>query len=307
VSFLLIALGVVLLYFGGDLLVKYASRLALRLGISALVVGLTVVAFGTSAPEIAATLASALAGAPDIAIGNVVGSNIANVGLILGLAAVIYPLRGSPRFMRRELPAMIASGLLLVPVFWSGVVGRLEGAALLALLGAYLFVLFRTDPGSAAEEGAAAAVRTPIWRSALFIALGIALLVVGARALVTGAVDLARAFGISEAVIGLTLVAFGTSLPELASSVAAAARRQGDIILGNVIGSNIFNVLAVLGVTAVIAPIPVNLARVQLDLGVMIGFSVLVLLFMLAGRRLGRVRGALLLLAYAGYLGWLFI
>lgn len=303
-SVLLIVLGVALLYLGGELLVRYALALALRLGISALVVGLTVVAFGTSAPELAATLASALAGAPEIAIGNVVGSNIANIGLILGLAALIYPLKSRPQFLRREVPLMIASGLLLVPLFWDGRVGRLEGGLLIALLLGYLLLLGRTDAELATPESVKGA---PLWRSLLAIALGIVLLVAGARALVAGAVALARGLGVSETVIGLTLVALGTSLPELASSLVAATRRQGDIILGNMIGSNVFNVLAVLGLTGLITTIPVNVALIRSDLAVMVAFSLAVLALMLAGRRLGRVAGALLLAGYGAYLAWLFV
>ena len=309
---LFVVVGVALLYYGGELLVNNAVRLAGRLKISSLVVGLTVVAFGTSAPELAATLAATVQGLPELALGNVVGSNIANVGLILGLTALLYPLQSSPSFVRRELPVMVGVGALLVPVLWDGVVGRVEGALLLLLLGGYLFYLLKLEPdtvqvGTPEAAGGEAADETPLWRSLLLIAVGVGLLVGGARLLVLGAVAIARAFGVPEAVIGLTLVAFGTSLPELASSVVAALRKETDIILGNIVGSNIFNVLAVLGVTALVTPVREDFARVAPDLVVMLAFSVALLPLMFARNRLGRLGGGLLLLAYVGYVAYLFV
>lgn len=319
-SYLLVFLGASLLYVGGELLVRNASQLARSFGLSSLVIGLTVVAFGTSSPELAATLVSTLSGAPEVAIGNVVGSNIANIGLILGLTALIYPLQGARAFVRRELPLMIGAGLLLFPLFWSGLISRLEGALLLALLTGYLWFQFRqadrdagslVDAGAVVSPGPAAelptAAQLPIWRAVLGAGLGVVLLVVGAQALVTGAVTIAQGFGVPERVIGLTLVALGTSLPELASSLVAALRREADLILGNIIGSNIFNVLAILGVTALVQPIPVDFASVTLDLWVMTGLSLLVLPFMLRRYRLGRVAGGLLLVLYGGYIGFLYL
>ena len=304
-NFLFVVLGVALLYFGGDLLVKNAVRLSARLGVSSLVVGLTVVAFGTSAPELAATLAAALQGLPELALGNIVGSNIANVGLILGLTALLYPLQGGPTFVRRELPIMVGVSALLAPVLWNGVVGRLEGALLLTFLGGYLFYLLKVEPDAA--QISAPDDEAPLWRSLLLVALGVALLVVGARLLVVGAAAIARAFGVPEAVIGLTLVAFGTSLPELASSIVAALRRETDIILGNIAGSNIFNILAVLGTTSLVTPVKEPFARVLPDLGVMLAFGVAVLLLMARRSRLGRGGGGVLLLAYLGYITYLFV
>ena len=336
-NLLFVILGVALLYYGGELLVNNAVRLAGRLNISSVVIGLTVVAFGTSAPELAATLAATLQGLPELALGNVVGSNIANVGLILGLTALLYPLESTPNFVRREVPIMLGVSALLVPVLWNGVVGRLEGALLLVVLGVYLFYLFKADnvaqvtapvtsapvtstpvtsapvtapdtsvPDVPAPATAAAEAETPLWRSLLFLTLGVGLLVVGARLLVVGAAALARAFGVPEAVIGLSLVAFGTSLPELASSAVAALRKETDIILGNIVGSNIFNVLAVLGVTALVTPVREPFVRAAPNLGVMLAFSAAVFLMMFRGSRLGRLGGGALLLAYVGYVGFLF-
>ena len=337
-NLLFVILGVALLYYGGELLVNNAVRLAERLNISSVVIGLTVVAFGTSAPELAATLAATLQGLPELALGNVVGSNIANVGLILGLTALLYPLESTPKFVRREVPIMLGVSALLVPVLWNGVVGRLEGALLLVVLGVYLFYLFKADnvaqvtapvtstpvtsapvtstpvtstpdtsvPDVPTPATVAAEAETPLWRSLLFLTLGVGLLVLGARLLVVGAAALARAFGVPEAVIGLSLVAFGTSLPELASSAVAALRKETDIILGNIVGSNIFNVLAVLGVTALVTPVREPFVHAAPNLSVMLAFSAAVFLMMFRGSRLGRLGGGALLFAYVGYVGFLF-
>ena len=308
-SVFFVLLGIVLLYLGGEFLVRNAVSLAARLGVSSLVIGLTVVAFGTSAPELAATLVSAFQGVPDIAIGNVVGSNIANVGLILGLTAAIYPLQASLQFIRREIPVTVAIGALLFPVMAGGLLGRIEGMILLALLGGYLWYLFRSDDPPLLEElepEVEPGALPPLWRSLLGVAVGVALLVFGARALVEGAVTIATSLGVPERVIGLTLVAFGTSLPELASSLVAALRREADLILGNIIGSNIFNVLAVLGATALIRPIPVDLAATWVDIAIMLAFSLVLLPMMTFGYRLGRKRGTTLVIAYAAYVVVLF-
>ena len=252
-----ILLGIGLLYFGGEWLVANASRLAQRLGWSPLVVGLTVVAFGTSSPELAAALAAVFAGSPTIVIGNVIGSNSANIGLILGLSALLRPIETEARFLRRELPFMIGTGILVFPLFHDGRLSRLEGLGLLALLAIYLGVLFRegeqpTSPEIEAEfEEETAQPAQPMAPTVLGIAAGTAMLVFGARFLVDGAVAIALWAGLSERVIGLTLVAFGTSLPELAACLVASHRGHGEIGLGNLVGSNVFNVLAVLGVTSV--------------------------------------------------------
>jgi cation:H+ antiporter len=312
IDLLLVAVGVALLWIGGESLISGATALARRLGMSPLVVGLTVVAFGTSAPELAATLAAALQGSPEVAFGNVVGSNIFNVGLILGVAALVFPLAARARFLRREMPFMIATSALLLPLVANGRIGRLEAVLLLALLGGYLWVLLRKDEESArvAEEFAQeyAEVEAPLWASVLRVAVGIGVLVVGAQVLVSGAVGIAREAGVSERVIGLTLVACGTSLPELASSLVAAARRQGDIVLGNVVGSNIFNVLAILGTTSLIVPIHIEVgAGTWIDLAVMIAMSLALWPFLHTNRRLERWEGVLLIAGFATYMAWLLV
>ena len=302
-------LGVVFLDLGGEFLVRNAVRLSARIGVSSLVIGLTVVAFGTSAPELAATLVSAFQGVPDIAIGNVIGSNIANVGLILGLTATIYPLQATFQFIRREIPATVVVGALLIPVLAGGMLGRWEGALLLLLLGAYLWYLFQNDEKPMVDEiqeEVEGGDEAPLWRLAVGVAIGIVLLVVGARALIEGAVTIATALGVPDRVIGLSLVAFGTSLPELASSVVAAVRKEADVILGNIVGSNIFNVLAVLGATAVIRPIPVDLGATWVDIAIMLSFSLALLPMMAYGYKLGRKRGGTLVLAYVAYIVVLF-
>ncbi len=311
-SYLFVLLGVALLYAGGELLVRNASQLARTFGLSSLVIGLTVVAFGTSAPELATTLLSTLEGSPEVAVGNVVGSNIANIGLILGLTALIYPLQSARRFIRREVPFMVVVGALLFPVFWDGVVARYEGLLLLAFFGGYLWYQFRRSKGVSevapeAPEDEAPKRTVPSWRAWLGVAAGVAVLVAGAQALVTGAVTIAQGFGVPERVIGLTLVAVGTSLPELASSLVAALRREPDLILGNVVGSNIFNIVAILGLTALIYPIRVGYADIQTDLLVMLGLSIFVLPLMLPRYRLGRTGGVVLLALYAAYIAVLFL
>jgi cation:H+ antiporter len=313
--YVLVLIGIVGLYFGGDVLVTHASRLARSLGISPMVVGLTVVAFGTSAPELAATLAAAFRGAPELALANVTGSNIANVGLILGATALFYPLATEWSFLRREVPWLLGVTVLAIPLAYDGALGRFEGALLFAVLVTFLVVMFRQGgaPGAGvphadgdASSGAAAASRT--WRSAAWVVGGIALLALAAQALVAGATTLALAWGVPERVIGLTLVAVGTSLPELASSLVAALKRETDIILGNVVGSNLFNLLAVLGTAALVHPIAVPTAGVRVDLWVMLAFSIAVVpLLLWRGPRLGRKRGGILLVAYVAYVVVLFV
>ena len=307
-SLVLLAIGILLLYAGGEFLVRNASALASRLGISPLVIGLTVVAFGTSAPELAATLVSVFNGVPELAVGNVVGSNTANVGLILGAAALVYPLAVSKIFFRRDFFFMMIASILLIPVLLNGSVSRLEGGILVVILLAYLAYLLKFDPDQvSADDISEADVQTPVWRSLSLLILGIVLLVVGARSLVAGAIEIASSLGVPEEVIGLTFVAFGTSLPELASAIIAASKRQTDIILGNVVGSNIFNVLAILGITSLVKPLAQPFADISADIWIMLGFSVAIVPLFLITRRLGRTAGSILLSAYIAYIAYLFI
>jgi cation:H+ antiporter len=310
-DYLLVALGVVLLYAGGEALVSGSSALARALGMTPLVIGLTVVAFGTSAPELAATLTAALEDSPEVAFGNVIGSNIANVGLILGVAALIFPVAARGHFLRREMPFMIGTSALMLWLVADGSVGRLEALLLLALLGGYLWVLLARQSEEEAQVAWEFAQEygdgeARVLTSSIKTVVGIILLVLGAKALVTGAVSIARTMGIDERVIGLTLVALGTSLPELASAIVAAVKREGDILLGNVVGSNIFNVLAIFGTTAMVRPMEVEVHDAWSDLTVMMVFSVLLWPMLVSRRHLDRWEGLLLLAGFLGYFGWLF-
>jgi len=308
VSWILLFAGFVLLVLGGDWLVRGASNLALRLGISPLVIGLTVVAFGTSAPELAATIASSLQGAPDLGIGNVLGSNVANVGLILGASAALAPIATNTSFLQRDVPLAIGTMLLLVPLTLDGRLGRIDGLILLAILAAYLTYLVRFDPDAINEEvPESPGERPPLAPAIGRVLVGLAFLVLGADLVVRGGVEIAAQLGVPERIVGLTLVAFGTSLPELATSIAAAARRQGDMILGNIAGSNLFNVLAVLGVTASGTTLPVRLGDVTIDLLVAVGFSAFLLPVMAARGNLGRTAGVVLLTGYLTYMILLFV
>lgn len=309
-AILLVGLGALLLYAGGEALVRSATQLARLWGMSPLLIGLTVVAFGTSTPELAATLIAALRGESEIAIGNVVGSNIANLGLILGASALIFPIAVQAQFIRREVPIMLFSAAL-VPLFAAnGWVGRWEGGALVALLVPYLWSLLAGREKRQIEEvfdTEYGGEEQPLWRALTGAVLGIGLLVCGASVLIEGAVGIARSFGLPERVIGITLVALGTSLPELAAALVAAFRREADIVIGNLVGSNIFNVFGVLGIAAAVHPIRVVPADLYVDLAVMMAFSFAVLPMLIYRRRIGRFAGALFLGSYLTYVAILYI
>jgi len=302
-------LGLLLLFAGGEVLVRGASALALKLGLSPLVVGLTVVAFGTSMPELVVSVDAALAGVPDIAVGNVVGSNIANITLILGLAMLVGPAAVKARTVRVDAPLVVASVLLLVVMLWDGVVGRVEGAGLVAGLVVFTGVTLtqgRRESAEVREEFAEGIPTTGLGTlaSLALVLAGLGALVAGGGLFLDTAVAFARAVGMSEAVIGLTVVAVGTSLPELVTSVVAAVRGQGDIAVGNVLGSNLFNVLGILGVTALILPLEPGGITAP-TLGVLVATSVAVAVAASTARRVTRIEGAALLLAYAVYVTWL--
>ena len=314
-SLLMMGGGVLLLLAGAEALVRGASALALRLGITPLVVGLTVVAIGTSSPELVVSVQAALAGQGGVALGNVVGSNIANLGLIVGIAVVLTPMAVDRDIVRHDMPIMLASmgvlGLFLV----DGALVRWEGAALACAAVLYTVWKIRESRRSVraqrAEEGIPPEVKavlgapaSAMWRQGLFVVGGLALLIYGSELLLDGAIAVATGLGVSEAVIGLTLVALGTSLPELATTVVAARRGEAEIALGNAVGSNIFNVLSVLGPAALAAPIAA--VGVGFDvLGIMVGFGLLTLAFLVSGGRTQRWEGGVLLAGYAGYIWWI--
>ncbi len=294
--------GLALLMVAATALVRGAASLALRLGLSPLVVGLTVVAFGTSAPELVVSVQAALAGAGGIAVGNVVGSNIANVGLILALAVLVRPIATDPSVLRRDLPVLLATTVVVSALLFDGRLGALEGAVLVAALLGYLAWSVRQARHDAAQADLPVSEPGPVWRDVAFVAGGLGGLVVGADLFVGGAVALAEGAGVSNAVIGLTVVAVGTSLPELATSVVASARGEGELAVGNVVGSNVFNLLGILGIGAIVRPL-VSPGLQAVDLVVMAAFAAVLVPMMVSGRRLVRPEALVLLAGYVGSLG----
>lgn len=304
-SILLIVVGIVLLYAGGEGLVRGSSCLAIRSGMTPLVVGLTVVAFGTSIPELIVSLRAALDGNTGIAMGNVVGSNIANIGLILGLSALARPVEVAGKVLRVDIPIVLGVTLLLPFLMRNDLLGRWEGMGMLIALVTYTFVqiqVSRTETARVREEyEESLPPPSGSWgRDLAFIVGGLVVLVVGARLLVTGAVTIAQRLGMPEVVIGLTIVAVGTSLPELSASVVAALRREGDISVGNVLGSNLFNILGVLGLTALLHPLSKG-GVTAVDFGLMIFYAAVLIPVTATGSRISRLEGALLLAGYAAY------
>lgn len=302
--------GLAVLVAGAEALVRGASRLAAALRISPLAIGLTVVAFGTSAPEVAVSVTAGLRGEGDLAAGNVVGSNIVNTLLILGLSALVAPLAVHAQVVRRDIPFMIAVSLLVPAVLWNGVAGRLEGAVLLALLVAWVVLLFRWSRGEATELARDVPAPTGAVRlagNAALVVGGLAGLAVGARWMLAGAVELARLAGLDERTIGLTLVAVGTSLPEVAASLMAAWRGERELAVGNVVGSNVFNVLCVLGCAAVVSPggVHVSPGLLRLDVPVMLVAAFVCLPLARTGSTISRAEGTFLLAGYLAYTAFL--
>lgn len=304
-SLLQVGVGLVLLTFGANRLVFGAASLGRRLGLSSIVIGLTVLATGTSAPEVAVSIQASLSGRGEVAVGNVIGSNIFNVLMVLGLSALAGALVVQRQLVRLDLPVMLGVATLPLLLGLDGRLSETEGFLLLALLVAYVAVLVWSTRGDAALE-------TPVpplsWgRTALYLVMGGAGLVLGANLLVGGASEIARGFGVSELVIGLTLVAVGTSLPELATSVVAARQGERDMAVGNVIGSNIFNVLAVLGAGAAVGELPVAPGVINFDLPVMIAVSFACVPVFWTGCRIARAEGAVLVAYYVLYLSYLLL
>jgi cation:H+ antiporter len=309
-------LGLAFLVFGAEVLVRGAARLAAALGLSPLVIGLTVVAFGTSSPELAVSLKAQVLGSSDVALGNVVGSNICNVLLILGCTSLVAPVAISAKVIRRDVPIMIGVSFLPLLLGFNGTIGRGSGILLFTLFLAHSYWIVRTSRREAAmedlqrsetaEEPGDSVSHHWIWNVSLVIA-GLILLFLGARWVVTGAVTLARFLGVSELVIGLTVVAVSTSLPEIATSVVAGFRGQTDIAVGNVVGSNIFNILLVLGLSCSVAPrdLHVEPHALWVDIPVMIAASVACLPIFFTGRIIDRWEGGLFLLGYCAYMVYL--
>jgi cation:H+ antiporter len=304
----LFVLGVAILAGGAESLVRGGARLAQAFRVSPLVIGLTVVAFGTSTPELVVSLAASFRGQSDIAVGNAVGSNIFNILGILGPAALLAPLTVQASVVRREVPIMILVSLALPLVAWNLVIGRAEGAALFAGLVAYTFFSYRTSRRETAatikEFEEALPEPHPRGRVGVDLALvglGLVLLGIGAQLVVTAAVTIARSVGLTERVIALTLVAAGTSMPEFATSVVAAVRKQTDIAVGNIVGSSIFNILCILGVSSMVSPLTVNPQLLRTDVVVMVAVAIATLPIVLSKHRISRVEGALLTVGLVVY------
>ncbi len=308
-NLLLLLAGLVGLFFGGNWLVRGASNLAMSFGVSILIIALTFVAIGTSMPELLVSVQAALAGKSDLAIGNVLGSNIANIGLILGATGLIAPLSVKAVLLRREIPIMILFTVFTYILTLDGQIGRVDGLLLLFSFAGFntmFYYLAKKEQDArdhlladVDEERIAPKLGRP--KEFLFLMLGIAALVVGSRLMVEGAVNIARLVGVSELVIAITLVAFGTSLPELAASLSAAFHKKTDLAIGNVVGSNIANLLLILGVTSLLRPIAVSRAEVQFEFLVMIAFAVLLIPFA-RHQKFGRRQSAVFLGAYIAFI-----
>lgn len=305
-SLTLLILSLVALYIGAGWLVQGSSALALKAKISPLVIGLTIVAFGTSAPELVVSLNAALKGEGEIAIGNILGSNIFNIGIILGISATIYPLQAKKQLLRIDIPVMLIATILLTIFFWNGELGRMEGGFFLA--GIILYTIFSLyysrkhgeEPNLELEE------QPRHWAfDTLEIVGGLVVLIFASHLLVENAVSIAREVGLSEAVIGLTIVAAGTSMPELATTIVAASKGKTDIAIGNIVGSNLFNILAIAGSCSLVQPIVAKNVN-YIDLLVMLAISLLLLPLVKSGQKITRTEGLVLVIVYIIYMFWLF-
>lgn len=310
-NYALLLIGIVLLTTGGEALIRGSLGAASRLGISPLLSGLVIVGFGTSAPELVVSVDAAISQRPDIAVGNVVGSNIGNILLILGVCALIRPLGVKPTALGRDAVTGLVASVLFLVLVRDGAFSRGDSAAFLAALAVYLLWAYRSErfhaaPSSEVHEAEAnevsAVPKSLLWTVASVVG-GLLLLIGGSRVLLIGAVGIAQDLGLSEAVIGLILVAVGTSLPEFSISVMATLRRHADVAVGNVLGSNIFNLLGILSISALLQPLPINERILGFDQWVMLGASLLLLLFLYTGDRLSRWEGGIFLAGYAGYCG----
>jgi len=298
-TYIMLAGGLLGLFLGGDWLVRGASQIALRFSVPPLIVGLTIVGFGTSTPELLVSLQAAFNGLPGIAVGNVVGSNTANILLILGIAAIIAPPIAEFGKMKRDLAFMMGAALVMPIIIYSGVIGRIEGLALIIGLSAYLvlsFVAMRNEPSDPIPSD------INLTHAIGYTVLGLVVVMVGAHFLVESATIVARQLGVSEAMIGLSIVAIGTSLPELATTVAAAIKGHREIALGNVIGSNIFNILAILGITGLVIPIPVDPRFMTFDVPIMIGVTALTIGLIYVRGNISRIAGIGMIAGYIAYI-----
>jgi cation:H+ antiporter len=301
IAFILIGGG--LLFCGGDWLVTGASSLARKRGISRLTIGLTIVAFGTSAPEFFTSLIAALRDVPSISIGNVIGSNITNIALILGLAALIFPPKIAIATIRIQIPFAIVGTAAFTAVILNGTISRPEALAMLLFFTAFIiYCMYSARDVILNNNGADTHARSTAWREALYIIFGLAFLIGGSELFIRGAVRLAEIAGVSEYMVGLTVVAVGTSLPELATSITAAIKKESEILVGNIIGSNVFNILFIMGFVGLIRPLSVSGISMTIDTILMLGLTVLLFPMLYTGRRLSRPEGSILVAIYVAYI-----
>lgn len=306
--------GVALLYFGAEYLIRGGVSIAKKLGVSPLLIGLTLVAFGTSAPELVVSIQAALSNTGDIAVGNVVGSNICNVALILGLCALLKPIATNEKLFKLDMPLLLGASLLFAVFYFLDGRGLnfWQGAVMFTILIIYLVWSFYQDKKSGGGELAAAADEEggdkpcPVWLALIMVVGGLAGLVIGAKCFVASAIYFALAMGVSQAVIGLTIVALGTSLPELATSVVAVIKGERDIAVGNVVGSNIFNILVIMGIAPMVSDLHAPNIK-MVDLGIMLALVPVLWIMMKTGKKVSRIEGGILLLVYVGYTVWLFV
>lgn len=311
-NFVIFSIGLVVLYFGADWLIRGAASLALRFGIRPLVVGLTVIALGTSMPEFLVNFFAAVTDQEGLALGNIVGSNICNIALILGLSSVVYPMTVARGTLRKEYPIMMAVMLLFYLISLDGVISHLDGVLLvIGLFGFLLFLVFDARSHGVSptveqiSESGQEAIAMSTLKKAAYLIGGIAMLSVGARLMVSGASSIAELMGIDPVVVGLTVVAIGTSLPELAASLVCAVKKEADMSVGNVLGSNLLNVLFVVGLVALIQPLHVDTTSLKIHFPVMLGFGVLLLPLAWTQYRITRLEGGVLLTGFVGYLVYL--
>ena len=311
INVLLVPVGLAMLYFGAEWLVRGSVTIANKFRISQLVIGLTIVAFGTSTPELSVSILSAIEGMPDVVLGNVVGSNIANIGLILGIAALIRPLLVAKSTIKKEIPIMVGVSILLVLISIDGKISFEEGVAF--VIGIILFTFFSYKSSKKEQTdiedistGLELAKKNVIPKSVILIGIGLGLLTFGSFLTVDNAVTIAKSVGLSERIIGLTIIAIGTSLPELVTSIVAAFRGHADLSVGNIVGSNVFNILAIIGISATIAGISAS-DDMFLDYYIMIAFSIVLIPIMCSGFIISRLEGSVLVAVYLVYVAFLFL
>ncbi len=314
ITIILLIIGLIVLIAGGDYLVRGASSIALRIRLSPLVVGLTIVAFGTSAPELLISIQSALKGSPDIAVGNVIGSNICNLALVLGMAALIQPVKVTPNSIRIDWPVTMGASILLYLLARNGILGPVEGVFFMVILTVYLFLIIRESRKSEKlalellpESEIPETPSKQIWKDLVYMGIGGVGLYYGSDWFVNSAKELAITLGVEERVVGLTVVAFGTSLPELVTAAIASYRGHSDLALGNLMGSNIFNIFSILGITSIITSIPINEKILNQDIIWMMLVTLMILPIMVIRREVGRTDGLVLLTVYGIYVYTVFV